>query len=48
MSYIYYNANPDGKNVVATGSHVVAVIDGNYIDNTDTGNEVLIYYWRKI
>lgn len=32
MSYIYYNANPDG----------------NYIDTTDTGNEVLIYYWRKI
>lgn len=37
---------PRGRYVVATGSHVIAVIDGNYYDTSDTGNEVLIYYWR--
>ena len=39
---------PHGRYVVATGSHVIAVIDGNYYDTSDTGNEILIYYWRRI
>ena len=38
---------PHGTFVVATGYHVVAVIDGNYYDTSDTGNEVLIYFWRR-
>lgn len=38
---------PEGVYMVATGSHVVAVIDGNYYDTGDSGNEVPIYYWRK-
>lgn len=36
-----------GMYMVATGSHVVAVVDGNYYDTGDSGNEVPIYYWRK-
>ena len=36
-----------GTYMVATGSHVVAVVDGNYYDTGDSGNEVPIYYWRK-
>lgn len=36
-----------GTYLVATGSHVVAVVDGNYFDTSDSGNEVPIYYWRK-
>lgn len=38
---------PKGKYLLATGSHVVAVIDGNYYDTWDSGNEVPIYYWTK-
>lgn len=36
-----------GTYLVATGSHVVACIDGNYYDSWDSGNEVPVYYWEK-
>ena len=39
--------HPDGIYVVATGSHVVAVVDGNYYDTSDSGNEVPVFYFRK-
>ena len=39
--------NPVGIFILATGSHVVAVVDGDYIDTWDSGNEVIIYYWRQ-
>lgn len=39
--------NSNGVFVVATGSHVVAVIDGNYYDTADSGNETPIYYFSK-
>ena len=29
-----------------TGSHAVAVIDGDYYDSWDSGNEVPSYFWR--
>ena len=35
-----------GKYVVGTGSHAVAVMDGNYYDTFDSGNEILSYFWR--
>ena len=38
---------PVGTFVLATGSHVVTVIDGNYYDTWDSGDEIPIYYWRK-
>lgn len=38
---------PYGKYLLATGTHVVAVIDGNYIDTWDSGGEIPIYYWEK-
>jgi hypothetical protein len=37
----------DGKYILATGTHVVCVADGNYYDSWDSGDEVPIYYWRK-
>lgn len=40
--------NPEGVYVVGLDSHVVAVIDGNYIDTWDSGNEIPIYYWKEI
>lgn len=39
--------NPDGRFLLATGSHVIAVEDGDYYDAWNSGNEVPIYYWYK-
>lgn len=39
--------NPDLTGILATGTHVIAVNNGNYYDTWDSGNEVPIYYWRK-
>ena len=39
--------HPYGKYLVATGTHVVAVINGNYIDTWDSGDETIIYFWKK-
>lgn len=39
--------HPQGRYVLATGSHVIAVIDGYFYDTWDSGNEVPVYYWRK-
>ena len=36
-----------GTFVVCTGSHVVAVIDGDYYDTIDSGSEVPQYYFHK-
>ena len=38
---------PEGVYVVGTGSHVVAVINGDYIDTWDSGNEIPIYFWKE-
>lgn len=39
--------NPKGKFILATGSHVVAIEDGDYFDTWDSGDEIPIYYWMK-
>ena len=39
--------NPSGIFVLGTGNHAVAVVDGNYIDDWDSGDEVPIFVWRK-
>lgn len=36
-----------GKYILSTGSHVVAVVDGNYYDTWDSGQEVPMYYFEK-
>jgi len=38
---------PQGEYILATGTHVVAIKDGNYFDTWDSGNEIPIYYWKK-
>jgi len=43
----FCNDYPTGKYILATGSHVVAVEDGNYFDSWDSGSETPIYYWKK-
>lgn len=39
--------NPIGVFILGTGSHVVTVIDGNYYDTWDSGDETPVYYWTK-
>lgn len=36
-----------GKYILGTGSHVVAVEDGDYYDTWDSGEEYPVYYWSK-
>ena len=38
--------NPRGRYLLATGSHVVTVVDGDYYDAWDSGDEVPIYFWE--
>ena len=37
---------PTGVYVIGTGTHAVAVIDGNYYDAWDSGNETPSYFWE--
>lgn len=39
--------NREGICILATGSHVVCVIDGNYYDTWDSGDETPMSVWRK-
>lgn len=39
--------NPQGIYILALPSHVVAVIDGDYYDTWDSGEEIPIYYWKR-
>ena len=39
---------PQGVFVVCTGTHVVAVIDGNYFDTFDSGQETAAYFYERI
>lgn len=38
--------HPNGVFILATGSHVVAIIDGNILDTWDCGEKNPIYFWR--
>lgn len=39
--------NPHGRYVVGTGSHVVAVIHGNFYDSWRSGDESVLYFWTR-
>ena len=38
---------PNGKYLLATGDHVVALIDGNYYDAFDSGQELVAYFFTQ-
>jgi len=37
---------PEGIYVIGTGSHAVAVMDGDHYDSWDSGSETPSYFWR--
>lgn len=39
--------HPEGVYILCTGSHVVASVDGNYMDSWDSGDEVPIISWKE-
>lgn len=39
--------HPKGRFLLALDQHVVAVVDGDYFDTWDSGNEIPIYFWTK-
>lgn len=39
--------HPIGRYLLATGTHVIAVINGNYYDTWDSGDEIPISFWKK-
>lgn len=39
--------HPTGEFLLATGTHVVAVVNGDYYDTWNSGEEVPISYWAK-
>lgn len=43
----FANEYNTGKYLAATGSHVVAIISGDFYDTFDSGNASVIYYYTK-
>lgn len=39
--------HPRGTYIVATGTHIVAIVDGSYMDAWDSGSAIPQYYWVK-
>lgn len=39
--------NPEGTYILAISGHVVTAVDGCYFDTWDSGNEVVVYYWKR-
>ena len=38
---------PEGTYIIGTGSHAVAVMDGDYYDAWDSGDEIPSYFFRR-
>lgn len=39
--------HPTGTYIVATGTHVICVKDGNYLDAWDSGEKIPLFYFSK-
>ena len=43
----FSNTYKNGRYLLFVGGHVVACIDGNYLDTWDSGDKTVIYYFQK-
>jgi hypothetical protein len=43
----FANEHPHGKYLLVLDEHVVTVVDGDYYDTLDPGDEIPRYYWTK-
>lgn len=43
----FCDQHQDGLYIVCPPGHVLTVIDGNYYDTWDSGDEVVLYYWKR-
>lgn len=43
----FCNENPNGIFILATGSHVICVINGDYYDAWDSGDQLPVSVWRR-
>ena len=43
----FANEHPQGTYILGTGTHVVCVVDGDYYDSWDSGDEIPVYYYEK-
>lgn len=44
----FCNYNKQGTYLLALRGHVVAVIDGNYYDTWDSGNNEVLFVWQHV
>jgi hypothetical protein len=42
----FTNDYPKGKYILGTGTHVIAVMDGNHYDTWNSEGEIPVYYWK--
>lgn len=45
--YKFTKDHPFGRYILGTGSHVVGVVNGDYYDTSDSGNEVPLFFYKK-
>lgn len=43
----FAEAHPAGRFLLFIGGHVVTVIDGDYYDTWDSGDEIPLFYWKE-
>jgi len=39
--------HPNGTYILGTGTHVICVRNGDWIDTWDSGDEVPVFYWER-